>query len=133
MSRPNMDLVIDSVYDFIKGRYPIAPPDDIKDVIRRHIEYGTCDIVFRGDKIVAVCRWNITNDRLVCDVLDLFIAPGESGIRVIKHIIARNWGRYLTVKYIRFARVLKYPNRKWRVYRIEDILHLTRREKHVRI
>lgn len=122
-----MNIVVDSVYEFIKHRYIQAPPEDIKDVIRKHIEFGTCDIVFRGDKIIAVCRWNITQDRLVLDILDLFIAPGESGIRVIKHLIARNWGRFLTAKYIRFARVLKYPNRGWRVYRIEDILKLRRK------
>lgn len=122
-----MDIIVDEVYNFIRHRYLQANESDIKELLRNHIKFGTCDIIFRDDKIRAVCRWNVTQDGLVFDILDLFIAPGESGIRVMRHLLARNWGRFLTVKYIRFARVLKYPKRGWRVYRIEDFLKLRRR------
>lgn len=127
MSQLSMDILVDSIYEFIKSRYADASVLEIKGIIEKHIRFGTCDVIVRDDKIKAVVRWNVTQDGLVFDILDLFIAPGESGIRTIRHFVARNWGRFLTVKYIRFARVLKYPNRGWRVYRIEDILKLRRK------
>lgn len=126
MLQPDLDVIVDSVYDFLKGRNLQYSEEDIKNAVRKHLHFGTCDILFHRGKISAVCRWNITQDGLVCDVLDLFIAKGEPGLSIIRYLVARNWGKFMSVKYIRFARSSKYPKRSWRVYRIEDILKLRR-------
>jgi len=42
--------------------------------------------------------------RQICDVLDWYVKDRENGFRIMKHLMARNWHRWPTLKYIRFFR-----------------------------
>jgi len=114
--------MFNDLYELLEKRYPQASEAEIRDLVWQHWLFGTIDAIYHGDKLSACVRWNVSGDGKVFDVLDLFIAPGEKGVRIIKHFIARNWHRFPTVKYIRFARILKYPNKKWSVYSIRKLL-----------
>ena len=98
--------------------------EEIYNVIKKHIEYGTMDIVYRGEKVIAGCRWNISETGKICDVLDYYCIQGEDGSKIAKHLIARNWSRFPALEYIRFKRMIKYPTREERLYPIRRILHL---------
>ena len=98
--------------------------EEIYSVLKRHIEYGTMDLVYRNEKVIAACRWNISETGKICEVLDYYCVPEENGFRIAKHMIARNWSRFPAVEYIQFERIMKYPLRKDRLYPIKKILHL---------
>ena len=122
------DLTIptEEIFNFVKPYFNGYNDDNIRKVIESHWIYGTIDAVWKNGEIVAVCRWNIISGGKVCDVLDLVIHKNEHGFRIMKHLIARNWHRFPTVRYIRFSRHKKYLGRKPKIYRIADILNLKR-------
>ena len=104
--------VID-IFKFSRKYFPSQDSDKVKNMIWMHWFYGTIDSIRINGKIVAVVRWNISADAKVCHVIDLFIKKGTShGILLMKHFIARNWGRFPTVQYIKFARIRKYKKRE---------------------
>lgn len=115
---------VEAVFDFVKPYFPAVDDKEMLDVITKHWLYGTMDVVERNGKIIAVCRWNMSETGKVCEVLDLFISPGEHGVRIMKHLIARNWHRYPNTRFIKFARERKYPGRAERIYSIRRILQL---------
>jgi len=55
-----------------------------------------------GPELVACVRWNISPTGKICDVLDWYVKDRENGFRIMKHLMARNWHRWPTLKYIRF-------------------------------
>jgi hypothetical protein len=115
---------INDIYDFVRDYFKDASEEEIKNIIWNHWFYGTIDSVYRHGKIVACVRWNISSDFRICEVLDLIIAPGENGFRLLKHLIARNWHRFPLVKYIKFSRNRKYSKKEPSLYRISKMLHL---------
>lgn len=118
--------IVDKAVDFAKEYFPDIQESEIRDIIERHLDYGTIDIVTRNNDIIAIVRWNISSDGRVCDVLDLIISPSRYGIRIMRYLIARNWKRFPMVKFIRFSRDRKYSGRKARIYNIKHILNLRR-------
>lgn len=115
---------VDEIYEFVKPYFPGFDSAEVHATIVRHWTFGTIDAVYRGDKIIACVRWNMSESGKVFDILDLFITPGEKGLRIMKHLIARNWHRYPEARFIRFARTRKYPGRTERIYSIRRILQL---------
>lgn len=118
------NIELDKIYDFVKDYFSQYSEEIIKEIIWRHWIYGTIDVVYKGEEIIAVCRWNISYDGMVCEVLDWVIKPGELGFRIMKHMIARNWRRFPGVKYLSFMRGRKYKNGKSKMYTIKQILKL---------
>lgn len=112
--------IINDIYHATKFMYPSLSEEEAKDVLYKHWIYGTIDAVYRLDKLIACVRWNVQGDTF--DILDLYIAPGERGTLLMKHLIARNWHRFPGVTKLRFERNTKYPNREWRCYDIAKIL-----------
>lgn len=118
------------IFEFVRDYYSgFVSDDDILNIIDKHLQFGTIDLVKRNGTPIACVRWNVSPSGRVCDVLDLLISPKENGMRIMKHIIARNWSRFPTVKYIRFSRVRKYKNREPRLYSIIKFLHIHSKEK----
>lgn len=118
----NTAKTIDDIYELVKWRYKNVNEQEVKNVIWMHWFYGTMDIIYRGNKLVACVRWNVSADFRTFEVEDLFINKGENGLRIIKHFIARNWHRFPMVQYVRFERAWKYPKRNPRFYSITRIL-----------
>lgn len=115
---------VDEIFVFVRPFFAKEEFSDeaVRQVIVQHWMYGTLDVVSKGGKPIACARWNISASGMICDVLDLFIAKGENGFLIMKHIVARNWHRYPEVRFIRFARTRKYPGRKSRLFSIYRLL-----------
>jgi len=115
---------VDEIFDFVKLYFYGFSDEEIQNAIIDHWRFGTIDAIYRDGKIIACTRWNISESGSVCDVLDLFINEGEDGVLLMKHLIARNWNRFPSVMFIRFARTRKYPGRLSHIYTIQQMLHL---------
>ena len=87
-----------------------------------HFKYGTADVYFENDEIVAAVRWNITKSGFVANILDLFIKEGFDSIKVMRWMGRRGHERFPRVKYIKFLRGKKFPEDKARIYRVESLI-----------
>lgn len=113
---------MDEIIDFIIKYSYHTDREKIKEVIEKHLEYGTCDFALDKDgEIIFMCRWNVNKN--TAEVLDLIIAPKYRNRRkIFKWIIARNWGKFPWVRFLKFKRETKYPERKPKIYSIEEIM-----------
>jgi hypothetical protein len=118
---------VDEIVDFVRPYFSHLPEETLRSVICGHWEFGTVDAVYKDNEIVACVRWNVSSSGLIFDVLDYVVKPGEDGARLARHLIARNWHRFPSVKVIRFRRERKYPGRSARLYSIHNMLHLKER------
>lgn len=119
---------IEKIIDFIIEYSPYVDREKIKEVIEKHIEYGTCDFVFdKNGELIFVCRWNVKEN--VGEILDLIIAPKyRNRLKIFKWILARNWMKFPWVRFLEWRRETKYPNRKPTIYSIEEIMRGSRRK-----
>jgi hypothetical protein len=124
MSVTATNPIIEDAVKVASKMYPDVSVDFLRDVINKHWEYGTMDVVYRKDELISMVRWNISPNGMFCDVLDWYVKDGENGFRLLKHLIARNWKRFPGLKYLRFARQFKYPGRKERVLSFKKIFHI---------
>ena len=92
----------------------------IKEQIIKGIQNNTVDYVIRYGKVVAFVRYNIINDGRVADILDLII--DENGVETIRYFVRRGLERFPTLKFIRFERGIKYPERRHKIVEIEKFL-----------
>lgn len=118
---------VDGIVDFVKPYFSRLSEAMIRSIISKHWEFGTVDAVYRGDEIIACVRWNMSASGLIFEVLDFIVKPGEDGVKLARHLIARNWHRFPQAKIIRFERRRKYPTRGLRIYSIHHLLHLKER------
>lgn len=89
----------------------------IKEYIKKHLEYKTCDFAIdKQGEVMFVCRWNIQG--ITAFVADLIINPKYKGIKTIKWILARNWKRFPYVRFLRWKR----KDNKTRIYNIKQFL-----------
>lgn len=93
----------------------------VEKVVRKTLEYKTGDYGRNGKGIIYVVRWNINDDGLEADVVDLIIRKDyQKSIKLIKYIIGRNWIKFPYVQRIRFGRFVKYPRRAKRIYQLSS-------------
>lgn len=115
---------LSAAVDFVSSYFTETSRELIEDLLWKHWLFGTMDIAYHKNEIVSVVRWNIAESSNVFDILDIIIKPGHNGFLLMKHLIARNWHRFPQVRYVRFSRGVKYPDRKPRTYKISRILKL---------
>lgn len=89
--------------------------EELRIAIKEHINFNTIDSLERLGKLTAVVRYNISQDGRTAHVLDMAIARGEDGQKVIRYFVARGWSRFPSLKFVRFERELKYdrPQREY--------------------
>ena len=88
--------------------------------INKHIEFDTVTTLEDDLGLIAAMRFNIDTECL--HVLDLVIRPDVARNNVIKWITAKTWHRFPFLKFFKFNRALKYPNRPQRAYNIARLL-----------
>lgn len=103
---------VNEIYEFVKDYFAGVDEEEIKKNICLHLYYGTIDIVIDRNKIVAVVRWNISPSGKVAQVLDLVIEKKYRSVEFIRFLVKRNLNRFPTIKFVKYARFLKYPGRK---------------------
>jgi len=118
--------LVDEIYDFIvknSSVYRIVNKGEIKEIIEKHINYGTILIIREktNDEIVAVVRWNWLGNYTVY-VLDAVIRKDYRSMKFLKSILLLGVSKNPQCKWICFNRGLKYPFREGKIYKVDDML-----------
>lgn len=95
---------INKIVDFIKRNSPYRDEEQICKIIKVHLSYRTCIIVWDEDKVVSVCRWNISKSGRVAEVLDLIIDKDYRRMGLIKRIIRQGKQMFPTIEVIGWNR-----------------------------
>lgn len=116
---------IEKLADFIHRYAQRAfPHDELLEILEGHIKFNTL-IVLRDEKgIAAVCRFNV--EGATAFVIDLIVRTDAENEGLIGYITAIGWQRFPYLRYVRFERPTKYPDRAPRVYPIHRLLNKAR-------
>ena len=88
MARYFMSLLDDVVEFCIKYMpWENKNPTEVKDVIQKHIEYGTI-LIIKDEGVSAVVRWNwVDEDNRVAKILDCAVRPDKRSLTYLKSIL----------------------------------------------
>jgi hypothetical protein len=116
------DKELDKVIDFIQKYAPqYQDREKIREYTLEHFNYKTTFVGLDDNKEVTfVCRWNIDGD--VADILDLYIREDYRNKKLIQQLLQRGIWIFPMVRFIRFERNKKYPNREKSLIPVEKIL-----------
>lgn len=113
---------IDDIVDFIIKYSPYKDRDKIREYINLHLLYHTCIVIYEGDEIIAVARWNISPSGKIAFVLDTIIKEGYRNNGMMKRLIEEGTSVWKSVKYLAWEREWKYPDREQKIYSLKQIL-----------
>ena len=121
-----MNLKLEKIVDFIQTyspQYKNADRKQIGEYITLHFQYKTGFVVYDGDKIVALARWNILPNGTTAEILDLIIHPDyrKYNRKLMQNMMLRGHWIFPKVEYFCFERYSKYPKRV-RLYSIRKFL-----------
>ena len=109
--------MVEKIIDFVKEYYPEATEEQLREVIAKHIEYGT--IAAPQDKdgeFYGVAVWHIKG--FTAFVEAVVVNPKYQRGKILKLLVAQGWTRFKWLKYIAFERRFKNNDRGLRIYRI---------------
>ena len=114
---------VNKIADFILKYSPYKNKELIKQYILLHLQYKTCFVVYDDDhKICAVSRWNISEDNKTACILDLMIREDYRNKEMIQRMLLQGLQMYPWIKFLKFERETKYPEREPKVYSVDKIL-----------
>jgi len=110
-------LLVDDIVDFIikYGHYNV-PREFLEQLVRDHEKYETAMLLFDGDEIIALARWNIPSPDTL-EVLDCIIHPKYRGKEVVLKMLRTGLAKHWWITKITWKREFKYPDRTPRVYK----------------
>ena len=105
------DMELDRIVSFIQEHNPsYTAKDTLREYIKKHFEYKTGFVFYDNENnIVAVCRWNISKDGTIADILDLYIRKDWRFKHIIQQMLRKGLWIFPKVMFIRFERRKKYP------------------------
>lgn len=107
---------VDKIIDFIQHHLKYKDRDLIKKYLAEHIAYGTFDYAIDSSgEIVAICRWNLSDDALVCFVLDFAIRSDFRNSGIGRDFVLRALKKFPNIKFLEFQRGLRGCDRPRRV------------------
>ena len=113
---------IEEIVDFIVKYSPYKDRELIKQYIELHIKYKTCIVVYEGNEIIAVARWNISPSGTIAFVLDTIIKEGYRNNGMMIKLIEKGTSIWKSVKYLAWERGWKYPDREQKIYSLKQLL-----------
>ena len=114
-------MIVDKLANFALEKFKNYEYDWIKKQIIQGIVNNTVDYIIENQEVIDYVRYNIINSGRVADVLELRVTS-SNGKQIIKHFIQNGYKRFPTLKFIRFERDIKYPNRGHKLVEIEKFL-----------
>lgn len=96
--------------------------DNLGSVFLEHFRYGTADVYEVDGKIVAAVRYNISKSGRVAYILDLFCSYDKYSIKAMRWFGKEGKMKFPLLKFIKFERNPKYPDRKPVVYKLERLM-----------
>lgn len=113
---------LDKILDFIQEYLKYPDRELLREYVIKHEEYKTLDYaVDTGDAIVAVCRWNISDDGKVVSVLDFAIKDTYRKKGIGRDFVIRAMKKFPNIEVIRFQRGIRGCDR-FRNINIKGIL-----------
>ena len=119
----DLDKDLDKLVNFALENlnYENMNRDIVKDIILKHMNYGTFDYCLDKKGEVMFCiRWNIKDD--IAEILDFIINRKYRNSIMFDWIISRNILNFPYVNYLSFTRH-KYRDKK-RIYDIQKLLKI---------
>lgn len=114
---------LEQIANFVLANTNYSGKKIIKRIIAKHLLYKTCIVVKdNNENIVAVARWNVSDDGTTAHVLDVIIRPDRRNCGFIKMLIHKGVSTFPSVKFLSWERLGKYPTRKKRIYSIAELL-----------
>ena len=97
--------------------------DTVKNYIQTHFDNKTAFVGFDDDnEVTFICRWNISQDGLTCECLDLHIREDWRNKDIIRQLIKRGLWLFPQVKFIGWERGKRNHDRGIRYYDIYKLL-----------
>lgn len=112
-----MGDTVDKIISFVKPYYPEATVEQLREVISKHIEYGT--IVYPKNEqgeFYGVAVWNVKDETAVIE--SVVVNPKYERGKILKYLVSLGWNKFKWVKYIEFERRFKKNDRGTRRYKI---------------
>lgn len=94
--------------------------DQLFEIIKKHDEYGTLEVVWKDEEVLAVCRYNI--DSTTCSVIDATAKNNYKG-RLLKLMLLMGLQKYPLTKEIKYMRGFKVRKSE-RVFSVDRFLNL---------
>jgi len=120
------DNEIEKITDFALKYLPYnVPKSVVADYIKQHVGYGTFFVLYDNvDEIVAIARWNISEDGDTADILDFAIRPDwrKYNRLLMRQMLFKGWWGFPKVKRFTFERGFKYPYKERKYYNMKQFL-----------
>lgn len=113
---------IEQVLKFLRenGRFK-GTDDQLREIISKHSDYNTIEVVWRGEEILACCRYNI--DQYTCAVIDATVKKSYRGKQLLKLMLLMGLQKYPLTKTIKYMRGYKVRKEE-RVFDINKFLNI---------
>jgi N-acetylglutamate synthase-like GNAT family acetyltransferase len=116
------DSDLDKLTDFIIEHLKYKDREQIKRYIKDHEKYGTIDYATdEMGNIIGVCRWNMSDDGTIGQILDLAVADGWRKKGLGRDFVLRAIKRWTKVTHLEYQRGL-LGDKEWRRLPIKSIL-----------
>jgi GNAT superfamily N-acetyltransferase len=116
-----MKLQLNKIVDFIQKYAPQYKDRElIKEYITLHLEYKTFFVVYDGEEVAAVCRWNIDGGRAT--ILDFYVREDWRNKDLIRQLLQKGLWLFPQVMEIGFERGMRDNDKGIRFYKVSKIL-----------
>ena len=113
---------LNKIADFIQKYAPqYTDRDKLKKYILKHYEFKTAFVGFDNkDEVTFVCRWNVEGD--TATMLDFYIREDYRRQDLFPQLLKKGLWIFPQVKFLRYERFVKYPNKGFVVIPIERFI-----------
>ena len=121
-SPSGLSIYLEKILDFIQEHLKYHDRELLADYIKQHEKFGTLDYALdTNNNIVAVCRWNVSDDGKVASVLDFAIAGAYRRKGIGRDFIERAMRKFSKIEKIEFQRSIRGDER-FRKVNIQGII-----------
>jgi hypothetical protein len=116
------DVQIVKVVNFLfaNGHFK-GTTEQLYEIISKHNEYNTLEVVWKNEEVLAVCRYNI--DHTTVAVIDATVRKYHKGSRLLKLMLLMGLNKFPNTRYIKYMRGWKV-RREERVFPVDRFLNL---------
>lgn len=115
-----MTNTLEEVEQFYLKHRPEADHDILMEAIAKHAEYNTITVLHDKNGISGLVRFDVIGD--CAHITDLVIREGLENEGLIKLLAIESWHKFPFLRFFRFERARKYPERKPRAYRLSKLM-----------
>ena len=108
-----IDTISDLEHFYLTYR-PMADKEALRHALEAHAKHRTITVFFDETGISGLVRFNVIGE--CAEVLDLIVRQDMERKGMIKQLIITSWHKFPYLRFFRFERARKYPNRPHRAY-----------------